>query len=262
MPDQPTDNKSDSYVPIFLDVVASPFVIAAVQALISGRPWYVWTGYAAAGLSIGLLGFYWVRIRQRTRARLMLAIDRVAASQRFRRGCVMVALVLIGSYLIIYLHSLRSDLDTYVMPRVVTDRQARDLRDYLSHHEAHALTVKVNPLDEEAMAYAGQLFNAFHNANWDVKLDTSNGDPNTSNSGLCTSLTGWNSGPPDPKHDPVPLLQDALLNAHIATTCGGGIGAGEYRVFLLVGRRPLMLGDHRPMLAKIGRWIERLGQQR
>lgn len=47
---------------------------------------------------------------------------------------------------IIYMRSLRNDLDTYVMPRTVTTEQADQLREYLSGYEAHAVTVKINSL--------------------------------------------------------------------------------------------------------------------
>jgi hypothetical protein len=260
MHDHPTDDKTSSYVAYCLDYVALGLILTSIDRLAAGDRWHVSVAYAAAGVLVGFLGFKWSRMRRPIGSGLRSTIERIAASQRFRRACAMVSLLLVGSYLIIYLHSLRGDLDTYTMPRVLTDRQAHDLRDYLSHRETHAVTIKVNPLDQEALEYAGQLVTAFQGADWDAKLDTSNGDPKPLNPGLCTDVTGWNSGPSDPKHDPWPLLQNAVLSSHIETTCSGGLGAGEYRVFLLVGPRPFKLGDQRPITIKIGKWIERLGQ--
>jgi hypothetical protein len=45
----------------------------------------------------------------------------------------------------------------------------------------------------------------------------------------------------------------------ILKKCGGSVSAGDYKLFLVVGHRPLKIGDQVPMLSKVARWIERLG---
>jgi hypothetical protein len=148
----------------------------------------------------------------------------------------------------------------YVLPRGVTEKQANDLRDYLSRREAHSVTVKVNPLDGEATEYAGQVFNALKNTEWAVEFSTSNGEPFTLNSGLCIDEQGENAKPNDPKHDPRELLQQAFRAANIEVNCSGGAAAGEYKLFVLVDHRPLVMGNNEPMLVKLGRWIMQLGR--
>src|ERR1700728_183636 len=156
--------------------------------------------------------------------------------------------------------SIRSDVDHYVMPRVVTAREVSDLREYLSHHEPHSVTVKVNPLDPEATEYASQLKNALTAGTWDAEFSTFDGEPRTSNDGLCILEHGVNSKPNDPKHDPLPLLQQGLSAAHIAANCGGSVGAGDYKLYLLVGHRPISIHNDPPVLFRLGRWLMGLGR--
>jgi hypothetical protein len=120
--------------------------------------------------------------------------------------------------------------------------------------------VKVFPLDGEAREYAGQLSNALNRANWDATFDTS-GQPNSAE-GLCINTTGENVNPKpfDAKHDPKTLLQQALTAADIRVNCGASSGAGEYKLYLLVGHRPVVVGDQEPLLSKVGRWIAGLSR--
>jgi hypothetical protein len=91
--------------------------------------------------------------------------------------------------------AIRNDIDTYVLPRTITQKQADDLREYLSRHEKYAMTVKVNPLDAEARKYTAQLFNALNRTIWEVKFNTSSGEPSTLNDGLCIQVMGENASP-------------------------------------------------------------------
>ena len=127
----------------------------------------------------------------------------------------------------------------YVRPRAVTPKQADDLRTYSAHHEKYPVTVKVNPLDEEATEYAARLKNALTNAGWDATFSTSDTDPHTLNNGLCIYDLGENS---KPANDPSRLLANALSAAKIRVNCGGSTAAGEeYKLFVLVGHRPVAL---------------------
>jgi hypothetical protein len=147
----------------------------------------------------------------------------------------------------------------YVLPRVLTDKQTDGLHEYLSKHESHAITVKVNPLDSEATQYASQIFNALKQTNWDVTFSTASADPNTLNNGLSICVVGTNIGPPDHKHDPQQLIQAAFRSANIEVNGAASIGAGEYKLFILVGHRPLALGRTKPILVKVGLWIANVG---
>jgi hypothetical protein len=193
-------------------------------------------------------------------------IKRRAYNPKYRRAVITFIIISFGVYVITYMTSLRSDIDTYVIPRTISQKQADDLRDYLSQHEPHSVTVKVipyylspspnispSPFDQEAVIFARQLFTALKNTNWQVTEDTSNKDPLPLNAGLCIQLWG-NTAPFDAKHNPVALLQDAFAAAHVEVDCvGGGPASGD--LFVLVGRRPLVLGDQEAVLSKIGRWI-------
>jgi hypothetical protein len=152
--------------------------------------------------------------------------------------------------------TIQTAVDQYVLPRSLSDKQAADLRDFLSRHKPYSVTVKANPLDAEALQYAGQLFNVLHGTEWTVELSTSNQDPNTLNPGLCIDEMGENSKPKfNEKDNPRNLLQQAFQAANVEVNCGGGAGAGEYKLFLLVGHRPLVVGAQVPALVRLGTWI-------
>jgi hypothetical protein len=180
-------------------------------------------------------------------------------SYQYRAALIAFAVFCFVIYNLLYMHSLRSDIDLYLMPRAVTQKQVDDLRDYLSHRDKYAVSVKVNPLDAEAREYGAQLFNALNGANWDASFDTSGGDPNTLNDGLCINVIGTNANPYDPKHDPATILQQAFAAARIVANCSGGAGAGNYKLYVLVGHRPLAFGDNAPLLVRVGCWLMNLG---
>jgi hypothetical protein len=261
MPDQlPT---GDMAVYIFFEMIALAFAFASVESLMGNKPWFVWSGCLILTVLFLLAGIKWPRIKSKVGARFATSVDQIANSSRYQWGLGLFLLGCIGVYGIVHIHSLHNDLDTYVMPRILTKEQSDDLRKYLSNHEAHAVAVRVNVRDREALEYASQIFNALKLADWDVTFDpseTSDGTPNTLTDGLGISVAGSNVGPPDPKRDPQPLLQNALKAAHVDCSGIGGIAAGEYKLFLLVGHRPLRLGHQRPTLYKLSQWIEQLNQ--
>lgn len=155
----------------------------------------------------------------------------------------------------------------YVLPRHISEQQSTDLRNYLAKREVSSVIVRVNTHDAEAREYAAEISNSLKQANWDATFqpaDTSEGSanaPNTLNDGLCIDVLGVNTGPPDPKHDPAAVLNDALRAAQIDRNCGGSVAAGNYQLFLAVGHRPLKIGDQRPALFKLGQWIMQLSQR-
>jgi hypothetical protein len=191
-------------------------------------------------------------------------ITRRAANPRYRSFALAFVLLSFGIYIITYMNALRSDIDTYVMPRSVTQKQADDLHENLSHHDKYAVTVKVNPLDAEAREYGAQLLNALNRSDWTATFDTSGNDPNiapsTLNDGLCIDVIGENTKPYDAKHDPKPLLETAFSAAGIIANCGGGTAAGNYKLFVVVGHRPLAYGYKPPLLVRLGQWISSLSR--
>jgi len=171
----------------------------------------------------------------------------------------LLAVVVIGIAASLYLYSIHSSFEMYARPRIVTEEQANDLREYLSHHKAHAVIVKVNPHDVEAREYWAQLSNALRRTDWSVEISTADAPPNTLNDGLCIHETGMHVKPHfDPNDDPHQLLDEALLAAHIERNCGGSSAAGgEYKLFLLVGHRPLKIGIEDRPLFKLGILLQR-----
>jgi hypothetical protein len=83
-------------------------------------------------------------------------------------GAAVVGISILTGQMVYTVFSVRSDINKYVMPRVVTAEQADKLKDYLSKRSPFAIYVKVAPNDQEAAEYAGQLFNALVQTNLDV----------------------------------------------------------------------------------------------
>lgn len=83
------------------------------------------------------------------------------------------------------------------------------------------------------------------------------------NFGLCINVEepGQPTNP-DPRHPkPEAILADGFRYADIEINCSGGASDREtYRLFLVVGHRPRILGKQEPILRKFGRWIEGLGE--
>ena len=163
-------------------------------------------GWGLFDIVAGLIGLA-VLVRDRVNMRLARAsITRLTGLKRplFQTAFLAFALVVISIFVghtISQIVSVQTAVTRYVLPRTVNEKQMDNLQDYLSHHEAHSVTVKVNPLDGEAIQYAGQIFNALHGTDWTVGLDTSDKEPNTLNSGLCIGEQGVNAKPNDPQHD-------------------------------------------------------------
>jgi hypothetical protein len=137
----------------------------------------------------------------------------------------------------------------YVLPRTVTPMQSDELREYLSQHAKHAVTVKANPTDGEAREYAGEIYGALNRAGWDTTITwstSSNEPPIIPSEGVCIVAIGENSKPSD---DPSVLLRDAFSVANLfgGEYCGGGVMAGVYKLFVVVGHRPVVVRSE-PML--------------
>lgn len=86
----------------------------------------------------------------------------------FTRGAAVVMLIILSIKTVALVFEINGDFNTYIVPRTVTRTQSERLREYLSKHDASAVSIRVVQHDQEAMEYAGQLFNAFRQTNWDI----------------------------------------------------------------------------------------------
>jgi len=266
-----------------------------------------WTFLAGCVLSVLGLGGLLMLIRDRLRIKERVGVvARSAGVQTSIKIMSVLGIWILMAMLVSYLHDLRSDLNTYVMPRTITKQQAQKLREYLSKRESCAVTIKVVRHDQEAMEYAGQLFNAMRQTNWDinppnhggpeyVKFEPYGAKPNLSNYGqnhieaFLRDYAEWVNAEvrrnadennfdatglniqvempgqpvnPDPRHPtPDQLLSDALQYAGLEEPGrGGSYNKDGYKLSLLVGHRPRILGDQTPLKDRIAHWIESRGQ--
>jgi hypothetical protein len=174
-----------------LAILASAFVTAGATLVLTGG--YI-IGLAALAFAIFLfiVGLKWSSVRRHGWTHFVLMVDKLA---QYRNAVVLFVVVGFIIFGIHFVYNLRRDIDKYVIPRSITAEQSDSLQEYLSPHDKYSVRVKANPLDREALEYAGQLVNALIRANWDATLDTSTGDPNTLNDGLCVHTTGENVTP-------------------------------------------------------------------
>jgi hypothetical protein len=138
------------------------------------------------------------------------------------------------------------------MPRIVTPQQADAIQKNVQG--AGSITVKVNLRDPEAREYAGQLLNALRNTRWNVDMGNADAPP-VLDDGVRHYMTGQNNAPD--KRNPggdLQALVNALQKAGIQINGGGSQGAGEYKMFLLVGHRPVSIGRP-PLRYKVGQWV-------
>ncbi len=195
---------------------------------------------------------------------IVLIRDRITVPQvAVRTPLLVIAVTAVSVFVghsVAQVFEIRSDLDTYAMPRSLTQKQADILRKYLLSNEAYAfpLVVRAGANDAEAIEYGSDFVNAFAGSGWTISLDT----PETMQpvgGGLEIENLGNNAEPPDPQHRPEEILRKAFEAAHIPASSGGS-GAGEYKLFLLIGHRPVKLEGEDTTLFKLGQWFEKIGQ--
>jgi hypothetical protein len=221
----------------------------------------------AVALATEVAAFKWpvIALRAKSRAKFLVAVSVSVlvgvVVQRVSNGpwtvAVVAGFVVIATYLallsIAFVIRLRIDLDKYAMPRVVSQQQVDAIRKNVQG--AGSITIKVNPRDREALEYAGRLLNALRNTGWNVEMSTADAPPIPLDDGVRYYLTGQNSAPD--RRNPGGELQElasALQRAGIQINGGGAQGAGEYKMFLLVGHRPVSIGGP-PLRYKVGQWI-------
>ena len=273
MPDDlPTGNKA---VYEFLILFALPFVFAAEEEFRAGKPPRVWLSWTVLAVVLFLLAIKWPKLKQVAGERLADTVERIAGFRmvivlavvayiaatkndpRYRYGAIAIGLTYLIASAMAYVRSLRRDLDMYVMPRRLTNRQALKMQQYLSKHEPHTVTVNVNPHDTESTIFASRILQTLKQARWDAQFSTA--PPYAPQQGVYILTNGLNSivqGGPD---DWRPIIQEAFRLAHVDINGGGGAGAGEFSVAILIGRRPLIIGRSDPILVKLGRLMWAIG---
>jgi hypothetical protein len=177
---------------------------------------------------------------------------------RFWRGAVFLSALCAIVWMMWSIHVLRDNMESYVMPRTVSERQANELCKILAEHESFTVTVKWNGQDQEASVYAGQLNGALAKAKWTVLTDTTDRPPAIWSPGLCVEALSPNGqSPPNTKDDPALLLERSLENANIPDSgCGGSTNqTGEYKLYLLVGRRSSELRHEAVWVKHVKQWI-------
>jgi hypothetical protein len=266
----PTEDRA---VSSFLDYIALACIFGCVEAVISSKLWAA-VGAFVAALLFHTIGIKWPKVKTRVGRRLSSSMDRIAHDSRYRSGLTMLLVGCIGLYILFSLHSLRRDLDTYVLPRTVNKEQAATLRTVLSGSPSNVpVTVFTNVGDPEALEYASQLYTAITASGWEARFMPINPwEPKPPallskefdyaflmvDKGILirTCLVGQPINP-DPKH-PVPdvALNAALTQANIETSGGGSTSNCEdYSLSLEVARRPEAIGQQPSLLSRLGRWL-------
>ncbi len=212
----------------------------------------------AIGIIFIALAHYWPKIKPRLFPALTSSIVSIANNFWSRRLALVIIVGSMVTMIFSFAISLRHDINAYVMPRAINDKQKGRLEDFLRQHRPFAITVQAAAHDEEAYSYANQIFNTFKEAGWDdtVLKGTETADssqPSTVNFGLNLGTIGH----PDIKQ--VQTLEQAFQSAHIEINGGSGVESGEAKIFILVGHRPLAL--HEPFRDswryKAIQWLER-----
>ena len=159
----------DKAVYVFIEMIALAFILYAVEEAFSDKPsWLKVIVALVLGLSFFLLGIKWTKLKGRIHLAWTRRIDRIANDYRYRYGASILLIGLIGFFVLNSLHGLRQDIDEYLTPRTVTQEETDKLREYLAAHDAGAVNIRVVQHDQEAMEYAGELFNSMRQTNWDV----------------------------------------------------------------------------------------------
>jgi hypothetical protein len=245
----------------FCELMAIGFACEFAAKLLSGKFLLASVAFVIT-LVLFVTGLNWPAIKTKIKAPLVAKIEGLAGHPRVQ---ITLLLLFVGYLLlqgVLYGIKLRADLDTYVMPRIVTSSQERIIKRVLSKHEPHAVTIKADGTDQEAMGFATQIRNAITKAGWPVPpIDQIAG------LGQGIQLQVGNHSPPaipntHPENDPARVLTEALNDADVMY--GGQYSdGGQYDLFLLVGHRPPAIGpgfDRPPLLYKFGQWIQGLGQ--
>jgi len=248
----------------------------AIQSFIAGE---IWEGifFIVLAVLFAVVGIQWPKIKPKLGSRLS-RIEDLATDYRYRATVVFAAAVTIAVLFSSYIHSLRHDLDMYVMPRVVTQEQAVELRKALKASPSPTdvtVTIFSSVADRETVDYGSELFSAIVAGGWNAKFQPVNPwDPSPptrrefynsyliADQGLTihTCLVGQPVNR-DPNHPtPDEILKEALLEADIDVNGPGQApDCGKYSLDLEVGKRPVEIGRRPSILFRLGKWILNFG---
>ena len=143
---------------VFLESVAFALAWGGIDRLLVGASLLIVIPIFAASILISYSGFKWPQLKQKISGGFTRWIERLALSFRVRVGAILVFSLIAVTYLSVFMHSLRADLDDLIGRRTITESQSQRVREYLAHREAYAVSIRVIQRDDEAMSYAGQLF--------------------------------------------------------------------------------------------------------
>ncbi len=207
------------------------------------------------GLGLIIFGFLWRSLR-RNFPSFTVSLGNVARSQK--TWFVVAALVWLN--LLNSIHTMRYEMDAYLLPRKLTEQQMSDMRSTLGTHKPTVpVTVVYSMADQEASEYGSQIAQVMRSSGWIVRSQGVNPweiGPNVSHgNGTFHNLDLANSVgiqvrvglPGQPKYsDQEPptteeVLQQAFNKARIEAGGGSAADKGQYFVFVVVGRRPVAL---------------------
>src|SRR5579871_1619044 len=248
MPESPP--LRDSSTGFLVKAAATGFMVQAVTALVNGKSLWITVGCIVVAIVLYVSWDKWPEIRKHVGPRAVVALPKVG----------IVALIIVLGYFglsaLLYITQLRTDLDSYAMPRTLTVKQANDLVNYLSTKESHAVAIGADPLDAEAVQYAANIFAALSRTNWDAKGVVSVPRPSFEGVEVMVEWPGPVGAPDDPKHP----AADRILTEAFSRVVGTPIAEGalynkpEYKVSIIVGKRPLRI----PSEGRFAKWLVRL----
>ena len=123
MPDDST--ATDRAVFILSEWTAGGWILAAIDWLVAGKqPIAMSLLFLSFAIVFAVFGVEWPSIKTKfvPGSRFVSRIETVATDYRYRTaGAILLTLVAVV-VLSLYLHSLRQDIDTYLVPRHVTER--------------------------------------------------------------------------------------------------------------------------------------------
>ena len=203
------------------------------------------------------VGIYWPWIRVKLRLTWTKQIDAIANNYRYRYSFTIVLIGLFVFYVVTSMRDLHNDFEKYVLPRHLAQSQFDKLTASLTKIGANTIYFKSSN-NQEANEYATQLEEAFRRSGWQVEMGSPDDKPLINNPGMELYETGVGVRK-DRDARLFQMLQMALGDADIPWGGAGGDGPGvEYRIFILVGTRPLRVGEQPPFRNKLAHWLESL----
>src|SRR6266478_3011046 len=110
MPDDSL-SPAEKAVVAFFEIIAFALGWAGVDRLLAGNSLLIVLPIFLACIVISYAGFKWPHVKSKISGRIASAIEDLAGSFRFRVSVILVLSLIAVSYLLVFMHSLRSDLD-------------------------------------------------------------------------------------------------------------------------------------------------------